>query len=65
MVDPYIWDVARFDGLMYTLFSIAVVSTVLRILTRGYYLRAYGWDDATSVAATVSWYIVKPYNDIS
>lgn len=53
MADPYIWDVARLDGLMYTLFSIAAISTVLRLLTRGHYLRTYGWDDATSVAATV------------
>ena len=57
MADPYIYDIARLDGLTFTLFSIAAVSTVLRLLTRGYYLRTYGLDDVTSVGATVSWFM--------
>ena len=50
---PDILDIARFDGLAFTLFAVVAVSTVLRLLTRGYYLRAFGADDVTSVAATV------------
>ena len=54
MADPEIYAIGRFDALMYSLFAIVVLSTVLRVLTRGCYLRAFGMDDVTSVAATVN-----------
>ena len=51
--DPEIWDIARFDGLMFTLFAIAALTTVLRLLTRGLFLHAIGADDILAVTATV------------
>ena len=55
--NPAIWDIARFDGLMFTLFAIAALTTALRLLTRGFFLHAIGADDILAVAATVSYHI--------
>ena len=51
--NPEIWDIARFDGLMFTLFAVAALTTVLRLLSRGLFLHAIGADDILAVIATV------------
>ena len=50
---PTVGDLALFDAITWTLFSIASVTTVLRLLTRRFFLHATGADDLLVVAATV------------
>ena len=50
---PTVGDLVLFDAVTWTLFSIATVTTVLRLLTRRFFLHATGADDLLAVAATV------------
>ena len=44
---------SNFDALMFTLFAVAVLTTLLRLFIRGSVLRTIGLDDVLAVLATV------------
>ena len=50
---------SRIDGIMCTLYAIAVLTTLLRVYCRRFVLHAFGADDALIVIAMVS-YLYKP-----
>lgn len=46
-------NMRHFDGIIFTLFSLATLTTFLRLLARQVVLRAVGLDDALATAGTV------------
>ena len=50
---PTVGNLAVFDSITWTLFAIATVTTVLRLLTRRFFLHSTGADDILAITATV------------
>ena len=50
---PTVGDMVLFDSVTWTLFGIATTTTILRLLTRRFFLHSTGADDILAVAATV------------
>ena len=51
--NPQLGDMILFDAVTWTLYSIATTTTILRLLTRRFFLHATGADDLLAVSATV------------
>lgn len=47
------WPVYKFDAVTYTFYSIAVLTTTLRVFVRARILRAFWLDDILAIIATV------------
>ena len=47
------WPVYKFDAITYTFYSVAVLTTALRVFVRARVLRAFRFDDTLAVIATV------------
>ncbi|KAI9831612.1 MAG: hypothetical protein M1826_003221 [Phylliscum demangeonii] len=50
---PTIMPISQIDGVLFTLYAVAVVTTVLRLYCRGFVLHAFGLDDVLITVAVV------------
>ena len=57
------WPVYKFDAVTYTFYSVAVLTTALRVFVKARILRAFWLDDTLAVIATVCDDSLKLYHN--